>query len=68
MVKVSASRVADLVSIPAFNVGFILARVIPVTSKLVMQWLSCQMPGVIRSTLGLVGLVSLYCDWMREKI
>ena len=25
----------------------------------------CQAPGVIGSALGLVGLVSVYCDWVR---
>ena len=40
-------------------------RVIPVTSKLALQWLPCQAPGVIGSVLGLVGPVSVYCDWMR---
>ena len=29
------------------------------------QWLSCQAPGFIESALGLVGPVSVYCDWMR---
>ena len=27
-----------------------------------------QAPGVIRSALGLVGPVSVYCDWMRYKV
>ena len=27
--------------------------------------LLCQAPGVIGSVLGLVGLVSEYCDWVR---
>ena len=40
-------------------------RVIPVTQKLALQWLPCQAPGVIGSALGLVGLVSVYCDWVR---
>ena len=30
-----------------------------------LQWLPCQAPGVIGSALGLVGLVSVYCDWVR---
>ena len=30
-----------------------------------IQWLPCQAPGVIGSALGLVGLVSVYCDWVR---
>ena len=35
------------------------------TQKLALQWLPCQAPGVIGSTLGLVGPVSVYCDWVR---
>ena len=30
-----------------------------------LQWLPCQAPGVIESALGLVGPVSVYCDWVR---
>ena len=45
--------------------GIFPGRVIPVTSKLALQWLPCQAPGVIGSVLGLVGLVSVYCDWVR---
>ena len=37
-------------------------RVIPVISKLALQWLPCQAPGIIGSALGLVGPVSVYCD------
>ena len=33
--------------------------------KLALQWLPCQVPGVIGSALGLVGPVSVYCDWVR---
>ena len=33
--------------------------------KLALQWLPCQAPGVIGSALGLVGPVSVYCDWVR---
>ena len=35
------------------------------TQKLALQWLPCQAPGVIGSALGLVGPVSVYCDWVR---
>ena len=38
------------------------------TSKLALQWLPCQAPGVIGSVLGLVGLVSEYCDWVRWRV
>ena len=33
--------------------------------KLALQWLPCQAPGVVGSALGLVGPVSVYCDWVR---
>ena len=29
------------------------------------EWLPCQAPGIIGSALGLVGPVSVNCDWMR---
>ena len=32
------------------------------------QWLPCHAPGVIGSVLGLVGQVSVYCDWVRWKV
>ena len=28
-------------------------------------WLPCHVPGIIRSTLGLVRPVSVYCDWVK---
>ena len=40
-------------------------RVIPVTKKLVSQWLPCQAPGVIGFELRLVGPISVYCEWVR---
>ena len=48
---------------PACAGIFFRGRVIPVT--LAPQWLPCQAPGVIGSALGLVGPVSIYCDWVR---
>ena len=45
--------------------GIFRGRVIPVTQKLALQWLPCQAPDVIGSALGLVGPVSVYCDWVR---
>ena len=48
--------------------GFFRGRVIPVTSKLALHWLPYQAPGVIGSALGLVGPVSVYCDWVRWKV
>ena len=38
------------------------------TKTLAFQWLPCQAPGVIGSALGLVGPVSVYCDWVRENV
>ena len=38
------------------------------TSKLTLRWLPCQVPGVLGSTLGLVGPVSVNCDWARWKV
>ena len=43
-------------------------RVIPVTSELALWWLPCQAPGITGSALGLVGPVSVYCDWERWKV
>ena len=48
--------------------GFFRGRVIPVTSKLALQWLPCQSPGVRGSVLGLVCPVSVCCDWVRWKV
>ena len=33
-----------------------------------LWWLPCQVPGVIGSVLGLLGLVSVYCDLKRWKV
>ena len=33
-------------------------------NKLALQWLPYRAPGVIRSVVGLVGPVSVYCDWV----
>ena len=67
VVKAYASRVED----PGFESchapGFFRGRVKPVTSKLALQWLPCQAPGVIGSVLALAGPVSVYCDWVRRK-
>ena len=52
VVKAFAPRV-----VPAFCRGIFPGRVIPVTSKLMLQWLPRQAPGAIRSALGLVGPV-----------
>ena len=47
---------------------FFRGRVILVTETITLQWLPCQAPGVIGSALGLVGPVSVYCDWVRWKV
>ena len=61
VVKAPASIGDDPGSIPAYAVGiFFPGRVIPVTSKLVLQVL----PFVKGSALGLVGTVSVYCDYV----
>ena len=65
VVKASASRAEGPGFESRFAPGFFRGRVIPVTSKLALQWLPCQAPGVIGSALGLVGPVSVYCDWVR---
>ena len=71
VVKASASRAEDHGFESRLRWGwvffffFFCDRVIPVTSKLALQWLPCQAPGVIGSALGLVGPVSVYCDWVR---
>ena len=69
VVKASASRASwrFRVRIPLAP-GFFRGRVIPVSSKLALQWIPCQAPGVVESVLGLVDPVSVYCDWVRWKI
>ena len=68
VVKASTSRAED----PEFKSRqrwvIFRDRVIPVTSKLALQWLPCQVPGVTGSVLGLVGPVSVYWDWVRWKV
>ena len=50
---------------PACAGIFFRGPVISMTSKLALQWLPCQAPVVMGSALGLVGPVSVYCDWVR---
>ena len=57
----------SVIRFPIFAVGIFPVRVIPVTSKLALQWLPCQALGVIRSALRLVVPVSEHCDWVRQK-
>ena len=49
---------------PGWN-GIFPGQVIRVTQILALQWLPCQAPVGIGSPLGLVGPVSVYCDWVR---
>ena len=65
LVKASASRAEGPGFESRLRRHFFRGRVIPVTSKLALQCLPCQAPGVIGSALGLVGPVSVYCDWVR---
>ena len=66
--KASTSRAEDHGFESRLRRDFFRGRVIPVTSKLALQWLPCQAPGVIGSALGLVGPVSAYCDWVRWEV
>ena len=63
--KVFASREGNRGSTPDVVVDLFLGRVMPVTSKLVLQCLLCQAPGATVPALGLVGQVSVYCDLVR---
>ena len=63
--KAPASRAENTGFKSRLHRDFFRGRVIPVTPKLVLQWLPCQAPGVIGSSLELVGPVSVYCDWVR---
>ena len=65
VIKLSASRAADLDLIPAFALDLFLGQVTPVTSKLALRWLPCQVPDVTGLVLVLVGLVSVYSDLVR---
>ena len=66
VVKAPVSRAEDPGFESRLRRDFSRARVIPVTSKLALQWpLPCQAPGGIGSVLGLVGPVSVYCDRLR---
>ena len=65
VVKASALRAEDPGFESHLRQDFFRGQVIPVTSKLALQWLPCQVPDIIESALGLVGPVSVYCDWVR---
>ena len=67
VVKASTWRAADLWSIPDFPVGIIgvesfLCHTISGRGSSLGQG---QVPGVMGSSPGLAGPVSVYCDWVR---
>ena len=68
VVKAFASRAEDPRFESRLHREFFRGQVIPVTEKLSFQWLPCQAPGIKGSVLGLVGRVSVYCDWVRWKV
>ena len=61
VVKASASRAADLGSIPVFDVDHVLGQVFPVTLRLVIQLL----PWHYRTRAGTGRSVSEYCNLVR---
>ena len=65
VVKECASRVED----PGFDSrlrrGDVSGSSHTSDLKLALQWLPCLAPDVIESALGLVGRVSVYCNWVR---
>ena len=68
VVKASASRAEDPGFESRLRPDFFRGRVIPVNSKVTLQWLPCQAPGVKGSVLGRVVPVSVYCDWVRWEV
>ena len=62
VVKASASRTED----PGFESR--LRWDFSGSSHTNDQWLPFRAPGIIGSVLGLVGPVSVYCDWVRWKV
>ena len=67
VVKASASREADLGSIPAFAMD-VFPRSSHASDLLIgtpVAALAGQAPGTVGSALGLVGPVSVLCDWVR---
>ena len=66
MVKASASRAED----PGFDssLGRIFAGTSHTSDLKIGTPVAALAPGVIGSVPGLVGPVSVYCDWMRWKV
>ena len=62
VVEASALRAEDPGLIPT---GVFPLQVIPVTEQFVLQWLACQALSPTGSSLGLIGLVSLYQNCVR---
>ena len=60
--KASALRAADAGLILVFAVDLFPGQAIPLTGKLVLQLLPCQVPGATGSALGLVCRLSVCCD------
>ena len=67
--KVSALRAADLGSIPDYRRGSFARSSHTSDFKIGTEWLPRQALGVqTGSALGLAGPVSVYCDWVRQKV
>ena len=66
MVKLSCASEADLGLIPALAMdGFVFIFRSDDTGELKIGTPVATLSGVIGSALGLVGPVSVHCDWMR---
>ena len=61
--KTTTSRADDLGSFPVCHMGILLGGAIPVTLKLTLLWIPCQVPGAMGLVLG-----SVHCDWVRLKV
>ena len=65
VVKASTLRAEDLGFHSCLRCGNFCGSSHTSDLKIALQWLPCQVPGVMGSVLGLAGLVSVYCDWVR---
>ena len=65
---VSALRTDDPGSVPACTVGIFSRSSHTGDLTIGAPVLPCQMPGVIGSSLGPVGPVSVYRDWVFQKL